>query len=489
MAKTTSVLFVSTEVYPFIKTGGIADVSYSLPLALRDQGYDIRVMFPKFGSVSERMIRIHDINRLRSIPIEVGTISENANVKSSSMSNPRAKVQAYITTNHKYYDSKKGIYKDPKTGKEYQDNDERFIFFCKTVVETCLILNWFPDIIHCNDWHTALVVAYAKAMFPSKFKKTKVVFTIHNFFKQGVFPQKTFEKTGFDSEIEENFVHSKKFNFLKSALIYSDYITTVSPAYAKEILQEKKLSGGLNSILAENESKFKGILNGIDPFVWDPRCDTHLQTKYNDNFLEYKQDNKQFLLKKFGFEQKENVPLLAMVSRLDEQKGINLFIEAAPELFKKDIQMLLLGDGDIEIIAQLKELAKKNSKKFVFIKGFDDPLAHQIEAGADIFLLPSKYEPCGLNAIYSLAYGTIPVVRATGGLVDIVQEYNPETKEGNGFFFQKFTSASLLGAIKKAMALYQNKEAWLELSENCIQKKYSWEESVKEYQEIYQSIL
>jgi len=489
MAKTTNILFVTTEVYPFIKAGGIADVSYSLPLALRDLGYDTRVMFPKFGLVSERMNRIHEINRLRCIPVHVGSVVENANVKSSSILNPRAKVQAYITTNQAYFDSKKGIYNDPITGKEYPDNDERFIFFCKTVIETCLILNWFPDIIHCNDWQTALVAAYAKAMFANKFKKTKIVFTIHNFFKQGVFPQKTFEKTGFSKDIAENFEHSKKFNFLKSALIYSDYITTVSPTYAKEILQEKKLSGGLNSFLIEKESNFRGILNGIDTFVWNPSCDAHLQTKYNDNFKEYKEDNKNFLLKKFSFEQKENTPLIAMISRLDEQKGINLFIEAADEIFQKDVQMILLGDGDADIVIKLKEIAKKYPKKFVLVNGFDDPLGHQIEAGADIFLIPSKYEPCGLNAIYSLAYGTIPVVRATGGLIDIVQEYNPKSKNGNGFLFQKFTSAALLTALNNAIELYKNNNDWLELSENCIQKKYSWEENVKEYIEIYHSIL
>ena len=489
MAKTTNILFVSTEVYPFIKAGGIADVSYSLPLALKDLGYDIRVMFPKFGIVSERMNRIHEINRLRCIPVQVGSVVENANVKSSSMANPRAKVQAYITTNQAYFDSKKGIYNDPKTGKEYPDNDERFIFFCKTVIETCLVLNWYPDIIHCNDWQTALVAAYAKTVFLNKFKKTKIVFTIHNFFKQGIFPLKTFEKTLLPNDIAENFEHTKKFNFLKSALIYSDYITTVSPTYSKEILQEKKLSGGLYNLLFEKESKIKGILNGIDPFVWNPSCDTHLQAKYDDNLQEFKQDNKQFLLKKFGFEQNDNTPLIAMISRLDEQKGINLFIDAADEIFQKDVKMLLLGDGDAELVTKLKEIAHKYPKKFIFINGFDDPLGHQIEAGADIFLIPSKYEPCGLNAIYSLAYGTIPVVRATGGLIDIVKEYKPKTKDGNGFLFQKFTSSALLDALNNAIELYQNKEAWLELCENCIQKKYSWEENVKEYNEIYHSIL
>ncbi|MFH1051348.1 MAG: glycogen/starch synthase [bacterium] len=487
MFKPLSILFVTSEVIPFIKVGGIADVSYSLPLAVRDLGHDIRVMIPKYGCISERRNRIHEINRLRDIAIPIGKSSDTATVKSSSMNNPRTKVQAYITTNNKYFDSKKGIYENMNTGEPYPDNDERFMFFCRSVIETCLILSWFPDVIHCNDWQTALLPAYAKIMHPEEFKKTKFVFTIHNFHEQGEFPAISFSKTGLPEKVKKDFIHKKNMNFVKGALAFADYVTTVSPGYAKEITSDTQYTNGLSAILSKMKN-FKGILNGIDPWYWNPTKDKLLKKKYSNDFWDFKETNKSFVLKKFNLEEKENVPLIAMITRLDDQKGIPLVIEAAESFLKDDVQFVLLGEGNPGLKQKLTSLAKKYNDKFAVSFGYNEELAHRIEAGADIYLLPSQHEPCGLNALYSLAYGALPIVRETGGLKDIVTDINEEKLTGNGFIFKNYKSADLLKAINRAIRLYSRKEDWEKIAVNNISQDYSWKKRVAEYDDIYSLI-
>ncbi len=487
MTKPLSILFVTSEVIPFIKVGGIADVSYSLPLAIRDLGHDIRVMIPKYGCISERRNRIHEINRLRDIPIQIGKLSDTATVKSSSMNNPRTKVQAYITTNNKYFDSKKGIYENMNTGEPYPDNDERFSFFCRSVIETCLILGWFPDVIHCNDWQTAILPAYAKILFPEEFKKTKFVFTIHNIHEQGEFPASSFAKTGLPDTVKKEFIHKKNMNFIKGALSFADYVTTVSPNYANEIKSDDKYTNGISAILSKMNN-FKGILNGIDPWYWNPTKDKLLKKKFTNDFWDFKDSNKSFVLKKFNLEEKENVPLITMITRLDEQKGLPLVIEAAEKFLNEDVQFVLLGEGSNAVKQKLTNLAKKYKDKFAVSFGFDEELAHRMEAGADIYLLPSQHEPCGLNALYSLAYGALPIVRETGGLKDIVTDINEEKLTGNGFIFKNYKSADLLKVIDRALRLYSNKEKWEKIAVNNMHQDYSWKQRVNEYDEIYSLI-
>lgn len=489
MPKSLSVLYVTSELYPFAKVGGIADIAYSLTLALRESGNDMRVMFPKYGCVSERRNRIHEINRLRDLPIKIGEKTELVTIKSSAISNPRAKVQTYITTNTNYFDSKKGIYSDPKTGIEYPDNDERFILFARSVIDTCLVLNWFPDIIHCNDWQTALIPGYARTLYPNKFRKTKIVFTIHNFNQQGIFPLKTFDKTGMTPDALIHYKDKNCINFMKGAIYYSDAITTVSKNYALEILNEKKKRTELNDLLLDRKSKFFGILNGIDTWSWNPKRDNKIKKQFNNNYYEYKNTNKAQVIQKFGFEYKENIPLIAMITRLDNQKGLSLLSEAAEKLFSLDIQMVLLGEGNPDLRREIGILAKKYFHKFKVKFAFDEHLAHQIEAGSDMFLMPSLTEPCGLNAIYSLAYGSVPIVRATGGLKDIVNDYDNKTKNGNGFVFNDYKADSMVEAIQKAISVYKEKEEWEKLALKGMNEDYSWAKSVKEYQNIYSSLF
>ncbi len=489
MPKPLSILFCASEIYPFAKTGGLADVAYGLPLALRDIGHDIRVMLPKYGPISERKNRIHEINRLKDLPIPVGDKSELATVKSSSIVNPRTKVQAYMTTNHLYFDSKWGVYSDPESGQDYEDNDERFIFFSRTVIETCLLLGWFPDLVHCNDWHTALIPVYMREVFPEKFKNTKIVFTIHNIANQGSFAfKKTFAKTGFPERIAANVRHKNAFNFMKAGISYADHVTTVSPTYGQEIMNNAELSQGLSTVLKKRKDVFTPVLNGIDTSIWNPDKDKLIPKKYNESSVDRKEFNKEALLEKFNLRYRPGTPVFGMISRLVEQKGFSLLREAADKLLAEDLQLVVLGEGDSDIEQFLQELQQRYPDKVGVQIGFDDPLAHIIEAGADMYLMPSLNEPCGLNQMYSFAYGTVPVVRHTGGLIDTVREEATDDGASNGFVFSKFEADDMLAAVKRAIDAFRDRDRWQALIQQGLSEDHSWNKAALAYEEIYRSL-
>jgi len=489
MAKNFKILFVSSEVYPFAKESGIADVSHSLPIALRDFGHDVRVISPKYGSISERKSKIHNISRLREVPIEIGDRTVSANIKSSSIYSPKHKVQVYFTTNFDYFEERLGIYHDPITWEEYPDNAERFIFFSKSVLETCIHLQWIPDIVHCNDWQTALIPAFIRSGYSSKFTKTKILFTIHNFYRQGNFPIDEFTKTGLSKEILNNYEHNGKFNFMKGALYYSNFTTTVSPTYHNEILEDNEHSNGLEKILREKGKTFKGILNGIDNYIWNPQKDKLIHSKLTDDFPEFKYKNKIQLQKIVGLPLRPDIPLYGMIPRIGYQKGTGLFIDSADKIFSEDIQLILLGQGDSELKSQLLKIAQKYPNKFKAIFAFDENLSHQIEAGSDFFLMPSQYEPCGLNLMYSLNYGTIPIVRATGGMKDSGINFDEDTLIGNSIVFDRYDVDDFTKAMLKSFKLYKNKESLAQIINNGISGDYTWKESSKEYDAIYRIIM
>lgn len=489
MAKQLSVLYVTTEAYPFIKVSGLGDIAFSFPLAMRELGFDMRLMIPRYGCVSERKNRIHEINRLKDMQIKMNEVTELTTIKSSSINNPRAKVQAYITTNYNYFDSRKGVYHDIKTNEKYPDDAERFIFFCKTVIQTCITLGWYPDIIHCNDWRTALIAAYVKVLYPNKFKKTKVVLTVHNFAHQGIIKDSDIVLTDLPKEVVPNFKHKGLFNFLRGGIYYSDFVTTVSPSYAEEVLKNKEMSDGLNAILKQNKNKFKGILNGIDNWVWNPACDDKIDYKLSGDVETFKKKNKEALAKILGIKLNEDAPLIGMISRIDEQKGIPLFIDAADKIFKQNLNLILLGEGDNQLKKKIVKLEQKYSTKFKFISGFDDELAHKIEAASDMFLMPSLFEPCGLNLMYSLKYAAVPIVHFTGGIKDVAIPYDENTKTGNSFVFTEHSSKGLLDALKYALTLFKHKEQWENIIKNGINQDFSWSATAEQYADIYKQLL
>lgn len=489
MAKSYKILFVSSEVYPFSKETGIADVSHSLPIAISGLKHDIRVMSPKYGVNEERKSKIHNISRLRDVPIQVGDKTEYAYIKSSSVFTPKSKVQVYFSTNQDYFEERKGIYHDPITWSEYPDNAERFIFFSKSVLETCARLQWIPDIIHCNDWQTALLPAYLRSNYAGKFNKTRILLTIHNFYRQGVFSLDELERTGLKPAILEHYIHNGKFNFMKGGIHFANYITTVSPSYASEILEDTPEGNGLSSLLKEKSNCFKGILNGIETYTWNPRRDTFIHYRLTDDFEDYKIKNKVHLQREVGLPVEPELPLFGMIPRIGYQKGITLFIDAADRIFSHNIQMILLGQGDSDLKDKLSAIAANYPDKFKVIFAFDEALSHQIEAGSDFFLMPSMYEPCGLNLMYSLQYGTVPVVRSTGGMKDSAENFDEINGNGNSIVFNNYDVDDFSLAVNRAIHLYDNKTDLKRVIDNGINGDYSWKSGAKEYDSIYRTIM
>jgi starch synthase len=486
--KNLKILFVTSEVSPFVKTGGVADVSSALPQKLLELGHQVRIVLPKYGSIDERKFKIHEVVRLKDLSTTINGEEVNYSIRSSFLVGTRARVQIYFLDNKHYFSGRHSVYVDPATGKYYEDNDERFILLTKAVFGLIEELGWIPDIIHCNDWQTGLIPAYLKTLYKDHeaLKNVKTIFTIHNIGFQGVFPKSSFAKTELPSEKE--IIHKGKVNFLKAGIKYADALTTVSPTYAEDICTPE-YGEGLDKVICERKKDLHGILNGIDFRVWNPEKDKFIPKKYSVKTLENKAANKVALAAKFGFELKEGVPIIGMISRLDDGKGFGLVKKAFRKMIKMNAYFVLLGTGEQKYMDFFEEMTAKYKDKFGCYLGFDEQLAHLIEAGADMYLMPSKYEPCGLNQMYSLAYGTVPIVRATGGLIDTVIDVS-EGKKGNGFVFKDFTPEAMLKAIERAIELYANDpKAWKKLMVTGMKYDFTWIKSAKKYVELYKKTL
>jgi starch synthase len=490
MAKGLNILYCTSEVTPYSKTGGLADVSNSLPQELNALGHAVRVITPKYGPLDERRLRIYEIKRLTGIEVPIGDKIAICNIKSSFIVSPKGKVQVFLLENNEYF-GQANPYLDPKTGKDYENNDERFIFFNRAVVQVLGLLGWQPDIVHCNDWQTGLIPAYLKTIHSKDplLNSVKSVFTVHNLAFQGLFPHKSFLKSGLPDSIynEEEVEYYKQFSFLKTGLMFSDIITTVSERYAQEICSTHEFGYGFEGILKKRKKNLNGILNGVDYSVWNPEKDQLIPFRYSSKELPLKRENKKALCKRFNLPYDPEIPVVGIISRMFEQKGFDLIEKIFPELMKEKIHFVLLGTGDKKYQKLFEGYKKKYAKRVGVHIGFSEELAHLIEAGSDIYLMPSKYEPCGLNQMYSLRYGTIPVVRAVGGLADTIIEY--KNGKGNGFTFDKYEPGAFLSAVKRALKLYKNREEWVKLVKQAMAYDYSWEVSAKKYIDLYRSLI
>ncbi len=488
MAKKLKILFVSGEVVPFAKTGGLADVMGSLPQAVEDCGNEARIMMPKYGVINDRKFRLHDVLRLKDLPIPVGERHDLLNVKVTAL--PSSKIQTYFLYNEGLF-KRDGLYVSPSTKKDYQDNDERFIFFNRAVLETLKALGWKPDVIHCHDWMSGLIPAYLKLLYHDDpfFKNVKTVFTIHNLAYQGAFHKSALQKSKLpESEFTpDGLEFYDSFNFMKIALVYADAITTVSEKYAEEIRTDDELACGLKGVLNKRKKDLYGILNGVDEKVWNPEEDEFIEKNYNADDLAAKLENKKGLLKRLKLPYNEKTPVIGIISRLVDQKGFDLVIEAFDKLMSLDMQLVLLGTGEKQYEDFFRKATSKYPDKVSATISFNDELAHQIEAGSDMFLMPSRYEPCGMNQMYSLKYGTVPIVRATGGLHDTVKAF--KGGKGNGFVFEKYTANDMMKAIKEALETYKDQKAWAKLVQNGMATDVSWESSAEKYNALYHKLL
>jgi starch synthase len=455
------VLLVSSEVVPFAKTGGLADVAGSLPLALEGHGVDVRVMMPKYACVKAKGDR--------------AVMGEE--------------IPVYFVGSGEYFDRKE-LYGD-EFG-DYKDNLDRFAFFSREVLERCKREDFRPDVIHCNDWQSALVPVYLNTnyKYDAFFGPTKVLFTIHNMAYQGIFPKEEFPKLGLDWGLfhVDYFEFYDKINLMKAGIVYSDAISTVSPTYAKEILTPE-FGCGLEGVLKVRRDSLHGIINGLDYDVWNPERDERIYKKYSAETLDDKYVNKEMFQKEFALKIDRNIPLVGITSRLADQKGLDLVAGMIDKLLNMKLQFVLLGTGDNKYHALFKKIAKKYPKNSSIHIKFDALLAQKIYASSDLFLVPSRYEPCGLSQMISFKYGTVPVVRLTGGLKDTVQEFDPATGKGDGFTFVEPKGDALLAALKKALELYPDKELWRGLVKRDMNLDFSWNRSAADYARLYEKII
>ncbi|MBN2468510.1 MAG: glycogen synthase GlgA [Deltaproteobacteria bacterium] len=477
------VLFVTSEAEPFAKTGGLADVSGSLPKALRNEGCDVRILLPFYRTVREQGLNYELLGE--DVEVTLGDRRITGDIRGLLVWENDFPV--YFVQKDEFYD-REFLYGIPKG--DYFDNAERFIFLSKMVLPLCEKVGFAPDIIHCHDWQTGLIPVYVKTVFRNSafFSETATVLSIHNIAYQGIFDKGLFAQTGLAPALfsPSALEYWGGINFLKAGLVFADIITTVSKKYSQEI-QTPDYGYGLDGVVRDRSRDLYGVLNGADYEEWNPATDNVIASRYTSDDLSGKVKCKQDVLRAFKLSRKMNMelPLVGIISRLVDQKGFDLVVEVMDELMKLNCSLVLLGIGDRRYNELFATVAKKYPKRIGLKLGYDRVLAHKIEAGCDMFLMPSRYEPCGLNQIYSLKYGTIPIVRATGGLDDTVQDFDLLSGEGNGFKFNAYTGTELLAAIKKAIKTYNEKERWRQLMKNAMAADFSWERSAKRYVELY----
>lgn len=474
-----NIIYVSSEVAPFARTGGLGDVAGSLPKSLQKLGHEVSIFMPLYRHVRRDGFKLSPTGEKPSVTINNKLVT--GLVYKTHM--PGTEIPVYFIENKDYYDRDE-LYVDPSAGEGYADNCERFTFFSRAVLETVRSMGIRPDVVHANDWQSAMVPTYLKSLYKDDdyFKGALTVLTIHNLAYQGLFPKEDLRVTGLGTGYYnwEQLEYDGKINLLKAGIVFSDIITTVSKKYAEEI-QTEEFGAGLHRILKERGKDLYGIVNGIDYSVWNPEEDRLIPARYGPDNLEGKSRCKRHLQKKVGLAERE-VPLIGMISRLTVQKGIELIIECWGELMKLDVEFILLGTGDKKYQEALKSLADKYPGKASINIGFDNQLSHEIEAGADMFLMPSKYEPCGLNQLYSLKYGTVPIVRNTGGLADTIST-------SVGFLFESYSSEEMLKAVRKAVETYDDRARWTELMRRGMLQDWSWEKSARLYANLYQDAL
>lgn len=478
------ILFASSEAHPLVKTGGLADVSGALPKALHDLKQDVRLVLPAYQTLLSRAGRLTEVASLRLIgadlPVRVleGTL-------------PDTRIPVWLIDAPRCFDRPGNPYTGPD-GNDWPDNAQRFASFARAIVELAMDragLDWRPDLVHCNDWQTGLV----PALLTLERDRPATLFTVHNLAYQGLFDWNSFQALQLPYAWWSMYAleFHGQLSFIKGGLTFADRLTTVSPTYAEEI-RTPAYGSGLEGLLQHRAAHLSGILNGVDYRLWDPATDPMLEQHFSRRSLKGKAANKQALQDAFGLPQAPRLPLFAHVGRLVEQKGIDLVLSLLPELVQRPLQLVMLGSGQRYLETALSDAQALHPDRFGLRIGYDEALAHRIEAGADAFLMPSRFEPCGLNQLYSLRYGTLPIVRRTGGLADTVVDATPahlDAGTATGFVFEAATPEALLGAIDRALALYAQTSAWNRAVKAAMDQDYSWQRSAQAYLKLYREAI
>ena len=476
------ILFAASEAAPFAKTGGLADVAGSLPPALANLGHDVSVIIPRYRQVD---VEAYKLKPVASFFVPLGTWRERCEVLKGRMGR---NVTAYFINKDIYFDRPE-LYRSAQA--DYPDNAERFIFFSRAILELCVALNMRPEIIHCNDWQTGLVPLYLKKIYgaSSSLSRTRSIFTVHNLGYQGLFWHWDMRLTGLGWDVftPEGIEFWGRMNLLKAGLVYSDIITTVSTTYSREI-QTPEYGYGLDGVLKGRSRDLFGIVNGIDYSQWDPGRDRDIPRTYSAARLAGKTICKKKLLAGLGLPD-AGVPLVGMVTRLAAQKGLDILTEAIPEIMSLGAQLVILGTGDVKYGQLLTEAASRYPGRMRVLLQYNDGLAKNIYAGSDLFLMPSHYEPCGLGQMIALRYGTVPVVRRTGGLADTVLDFSSRTWRGTGFLFDEYSSDALVECLGRALEVYNYAEKWKRLMLAGMKQDFSWKQSAKEYVKVYRKAM
>lgn len=473
-----NILFVASEGVPFAKTGGLADVIGSLPKELIKLGLDVRVILPKYGSIAAE--HSDNMTLIKELTVPVGEKEQYFGLQKLEYEG----VTFYFIDND-YYFNRPYLY-------GFWDEAERYTFFSKATLEAIPYLDFTPSIIHCHDWHTGIISLFLKTHYQDNplYQKIKTVFTIHNLLYQGVFPE---EILGSLLGLDESYFTADRLeyygqvSFLKAGLVFSDTLTTVSQTYAEEI-QTPFYGERMDGLLKYRNNDLSGILNGIDYDVYNPKTDPQICTRYTWRSWQRKQDNKEKLQRYLCLPVSKDIPMIALISRLTSQKGLDLVAHVLEDILAMDVQVVILGTGEAVYEELFKDAAKRHLNKMSANIFFGDTLAHRIYASSDIFLMPSLFEPCGLGQLIALRYGSLPVVRETGGLKDTVLPYNEFTGEGNGFSFSNYNAHDMLNTIELAVESYKDKEIWSKLVVNAMRRDFSWDKSAQKYKDLYNKL-
>ncbi len=473
------ILFVVSECVPFVKSGGLADVAEALPKEIAALGADIRVILPKYGAIAhEHQMKMRKIAEFN---VMVGWRNQYCGIEEIKYDGI-----TYYFVDNEYYFKQDRLY-------GYSDDSERFAFFNRAVLESLPYIHFYPQIIHCHDWHTGMIPFLLKAEYQSKrnYESIRTLFTIHNLQFQGIMPKETL---GDLFGLSDKYFHHDQLeffgqiNFMKGALVAADKITTVSPSYKNEI-QTEYFGERLHGLLQKRAADLEGILNGINTNLYDPQMDHAITKRYGVGELEKKRENKLKLQERFGLPKNRETPVIALISRLTSQKGIELIQCVFQELMAEDLQFIILGTGNDMFEQFFREMEVAYPRKCRAYIGFDEELAHQIYAGADLFLMPSKFEPCGLGQMIAMRYGAVPIVRETGGLNDTVTPFNEQTGEGNGFSFRDFNAHDMLFTIERALSFYRDEKCFQTIVKNAMEVDYSWAISALQYYNLYSLLI
>ena len=476
------VLYVSSEAQPLVKTGGLAEVSGALPRALKQRRVDVRLLLPAYRGTVEQLGQVRRVAELAGFGMPVALLRGRL---------PDSDVPVWLVDCPPLFDRAGGPY-SAADGSDWPDNAERFALYSRVAVRIAMDLvglRWRPDVVHCHDWQTGLV----PALLDGQQGRPRTVFTIHNLAYQGDFPAETFQRLALPARLwtPEGLEFYGRLALIKGGLAFADRLTTVSPTYAREICTASH-GQGLDGLLRHRAAVLSGILNGADYVAWDSERDPHLAQPFVATTLPRRLRNKAALQHAFGLPEEANIPLVAHIGRLAWQKGGDLIADALPELLEMGLQFVLLGSGEGSLERRLLELARRHPDRLAVRIGYDEALAHQIEGGADLFLMPSRYEPCGLNQIYSLRYGCVPLVRRTGGLADTVVDATPHalrTGIATGLVFEEASAWAILEAMRRALALYRDKRRWRQLQRTGMAQDFSWDESAREYVRLYKAVV